>query len=182
MGNSNLLISAWQAQKKQVLEWLRGDALSGASAAVQTMFAVSLLSCVKKNFKSHLKYNLIALVISISLFGLLYAIINIFYHIIGMFAWKLTPPNLLNAFIWTFWIQVGLWGILLRYLFYRSTEECFYERMKLIDDDGISEVHSWPENYSLMVATWKSILRIFRYADGYQSFELIPHISLNISA
>ena len=159
---SNLFISAWINQKKQMLEWLRGDPILGAWEAIQTMFAVRLSYAVNKNFSQHLKYNSIALVVSLSMFAVLFSIMNISCRIMSIFALKLDPPNIFNAFVWSFWIQVGLWGILLKYFFYRSTEECFYERMKCIDNEGLAMIQSWPENYSILLVTWKSMVRTIR--------------------
>ena len=159
---SNLFISAWMNQKKQMLEWLRGDPILGAWEAIKTMFAVRSSFAVNKNFRHHLKYNSIALVVSFIMFAILFSIMNVSCRIMSIFALKLDPPNILNAFIWSFWIQVGLWGILLKYFFYRSTEECFYERMKYVDNEGLAMIQSWPKNYSIFLETWNSMVRTIR--------------------
>jgi len=103
---------------------------------------------------------------------------NVSCRIMSMFALKLDPPNVFNAFVWSFWIQVGLWGILLKYFFYRSTEECFYERMKCIDNEGLAMIQSWPENYSILLETWKSMVRTirsYRWLIAHQLIQTLPY-------
>ena len=83
---SNLFISAWINQKKQMLEWLRGDPILGAWEAIKTMFAVRLSFAVNKNFRHHLKYNSIALVVSLIMFAILFSIVNVSCRIMSIFA------------------------------------------------------------------------------------------------
>ena len=159
----NLILSAWYAQKRQVLEWLQGDALKGAAAALQVLIAAHKLQVVKKHSGQHLKSNLLVLLAMMAFFGFVYTAIIILCRIIGLIAWDVAPPNLIYAFTWAVWIQVGFWSILLRYFFYRSTEECFYVRLEEIENDGLSKVQTWPENYSIMTETWGAIKRTLRY-------------------
>ena len=159
----DLILLAWIAQKRQVIGWLQGDAFKGAAAAIQTMFAVHKLPAVKKNSKKHLRSNLAALFAMIILFGILHSIVNIICRVIGRFTLEIAPPNFFYALTWAAWIQVGLWNVLLRYFFYRSTEDCFYERMGNIENDGLIAVQTWPENYSILKETWRSIIRTIRY-------------------
>ena len=159
----NSVSLAWVFQKKQLIEWIHGDAFKGAVAALRTLFIVHELNLVQKNSKQHLKSNLLALFAMTVLFGLLYIAINICCHIIGLVGWDVVPPSLFYAYTWAIWTQVGLWSIILRYFFDRSSEDCFYERMKTIENDRISIVQTWPENYSILMETWGSIKRTFRY-------------------
>jgi hypothetical protein len=159
----DLILLAWISQKRQVIGWLQGDAFKGAAAAIQTMFAVHQLPAVKKNSKQHLRSNLAALFAMIIIFGILYCLIIIICRVFGMFKLEVAPPSFFYALTWAAWIQVGLWNVLLRYFFYRSTEDCFYERMENIENNGLIIVKTWPENYSILWETWRSILRTIRY-------------------
>ena len=162
MGLDNLVISAWNAQKSQVLGWLQGDAFKGAAAALQAVITVHTLPIVKQNLGKHLKSNLLVLLVMMVVFGILYTAINIFCWILELIAWDVAPPSIFYTFTWAVWIQVGFWSILLRYFFYRSTEECFYGRLGKIENDGLSNVQSWPETYSIMAETWGAIKRTLR--------------------
>ena len=125
----DLILLAWISQKRQVIEWCKGGAFKGAAVAIQAIFEVHKLPSVKKNIKQHLRSNLLALFAEFVTFAILFFVISVICNIIGMFGVKVTPPNIFYALTWVAWMQVGLWNILLKYLFYRSTEDCFYERM-----------------------------------------------------
>ena len=159
----DLISLAWIFQKGQIIGWLQGDAFKGAASAIQTMFAVHKLPAVKKNSKQHLRSNVALLFAMVVIFVILHAIIIIICRVIGMFTLEISPPNFFSALIWAAGIQLGLWNVLLRYVFYRSTEDCFYERLGNIENNGLIIVKSWPENYSILRETWKSIIRTIRY-------------------
>ena len=159
----DLISLAWIFQKGQIIGWLQGDAFKGAASAIQAMFAVHKLPAVKQNSKQHLSSNAAFLFAMVVIFVILHAIIILICRVIGMFTIEITPPNIFSALIWAAGIQVGMWNVLLRYFFYRSTEDCFYERLGNIENDGLIIVKSWPENYSILRETWKSIIRTIRY-------------------
>ena len=94
----NLISSAWYAQKKQILEWLQGDALKGAAAALQVMISAHKLQIVKKHSGQHLKSNLLVLLAMMAFFGFVYTAIIIVCRIIRLIAWDVAPPNLIYAF------------------------------------------------------------------------------------
>ena len=167
MWNGRLVLAAWDAQKRQALQWRQGDAFAGAAAALRIFTNVAKNPTVKRHFWRHILYNLLMLLVLLLLAICLYAVMAILCGLIGMLGWEIPPPSPFDTVRWVVWIQVALWSALLRYFFHHATEDCFYSRLNEIEVNRgesrrLSKVQTW-KGQSILDATWGSIKRTLRY-------------------
>ena len=160
---TSLVLGAWNNQNSQFKQWINGDAISGASDAINALKASFKIPTVKKKDWQYMIPNLLVLFLMSIVFLLFHGIIVLICHVILLTDWvDISPPSLFSTFSVAIWIQIGLWSTLLRNIFYNSAEDCFYARLNQVDHQGLHEVQKWKENWSFVSRTWSSFKRTVR--------------------
>jgi hypothetical protein len=160
---NRLTSEAWQNQSNQIQQWLNGDAIHGAAAAIEALKQSFKLPRVRQKDWQYMIPNLVVLFVMSLAFLLLHGLIILTCHLIGLTGWTITSPTLFTTTRLVIWIQIGVWSSLLSNVFYNSAEDCFYSRLNQVDHQGLIEVHRWEENWSFLARTWSSLKRNIKY-------------------
>ena len=161
---NKLVSGAWQNQRDQIKQWANGDAIEGASDGFDALKATLKMPEVRRKDWQYMIPNLIVLFVMSLVFLLLHGIILfICYLSEQFFSWPIDPPTLFSTTQFAIWLQIGLWSSLLGNFFYNSAEDCFYSRLKEVDQDGLINVQQCKENWSFMIRAWNSIKRTLKY-------------------
>ena len=158
-----LIFEAFHNQKSQLQQWVNGDAMSGASDAINALKASFKIPNVKKKDWQYMIPNLLVLFLMSILFLLFHWIIILICYLISLTGWTdFSPPTLYSTISIAIWVQIGLWSMLLSNIFYNSAEDCFYARLNQLDHQGLLDVHRREENWSFVLRTWSSFKRTVR--------------------